>query len=144
MLPICFANSYSEVESKKSILFHCNDSTVHTRTLNFHCNMKTNKFRFEKGFFCPTQIPYKCKFTQLIVMLCEKVLYIVGELSLYSETGFHIGMDNNCVCLWRRHNCKSQVIDLSFSALVYEINYWVFKQFYLHATISASLKINLH
>jgi hypothetical protein len=22
----------------------------------------------------------------------------------YSETGFHIGMDRNFVCLWRRHN----------------------------------------
>jgi hypothetical protein len=37
---------------------------------------------------------------------------------LYSETGFHIGMDQNFVCLWRRHKCKSQVIDLSLSALI--------------------------
>jgi hypothetical protein len=32
---------------------------------------------------------------------------------------FHIGMDRNFVCLWRWHNCKSQVIDLSLSALIY-------------------------
>jgi hypothetical protein len=24
----------------------------------------------------------------------------------YSETGFHIGLDRNFVCLWRRHNCN--------------------------------------
>jgi hypothetical protein len=36
----------------------------------------------------------------------------------YSETGFHIGMDRNCVCLWHRHNCRSQVIDLYLSALI--------------------------
>jgi hypothetical protein len=51
---------------------------------------------------------------------------------LYSETGFHFGMDCNFVCLRRRHNCRSQVIDLALSALrllIYEINYWVFKQF---------------
>ncbi len=46
----------------------------------------------------------------------------------YSETGFHIGMDRNFVCLWRRHNCNWS---LPFCAdlLIYEINYWVFKQF---------------
>ncbi len=44
----------------------------------------------------------------------------------YSETGFHIGMDGNFVCLWRRHNCNWS---LPFCAdlLIYEINYWVFK-----------------
>jgi hypothetical protein len=31
---------------------------------------------------------------------------------------WHIGMDRNFVCLWRRHNCRSQVIDLSLSALI--------------------------
>ncbi len=36
----------------------------------------------------------------------------------YSETGFHIGMDGNFVCLWRRHNCRGQVIDLSLSVLI--------------------------
>ncbi len=46
----------------------------------------------------------------------------------YSETGFHIGMDRNFVCFWRRHNCNWS---LPFCAdlLIYEINYWVFKQF---------------
>jgi hypothetical protein len=33
---------------------------------------------------------------------------------LFRETGFHIGMDRNFVCLWHRHNC----IDLSLSALI--------------------------
>jgi hypothetical protein len=43
------------------------------------------------------------------------------NLGLYSETVFHIGMDRNFVCLWRRHNCRSQVIDLSLSdLLIYE------------------------
>jgi hypothetical protein len=36
----------------------------------------------------------------------------------YSETGFHIGMDRSFVSLWRRHNFRSQVIDLSLSALI--------------------------
>jgi hypothetical protein len=39
-------------------------------------------------------------------------------LGCYSETGFHIGTDGNFVCLWRRHDCKSQVNDLSLSALI--------------------------
>jgi hypothetical protein len=39
-------------------------------------------------------------------------------LGLYSETGFHFGMDRNFVCLWRRHNCRSQVFYLSLSALI--------------------------
>jgi hypothetical protein len=45
---------------------------------------------------------------------------------------------------WRRHNCRSQVIDLSLSALrllLYEINYWVFQNTKLHAIISTSLII---
>jgi hypothetical protein len=49
------------------------------------------------------------------------------------KRGSIIDMDRNFVCLWRRHNCRSQVIDLSrpFCAdlLIYEINYCVFKQF---------------
>jgi hypothetical protein len=36
-----------------------------------------------------------------------------------AEAGFHIGMDRNFVCLWRRHNCGIKVIDLSLSALIY-------------------------
>ncbi len=43
---------------------------------------------------------------------------VAFSLGLYSETWFHIGMDRNFVCLWRRHNCRSQVIDLSLSALI--------------------------
>ncbi len=37
---------------------------------------------------------------------------------LDSETGFHIGMEHNFVCAWRRPNCRSQVINLSLSALI--------------------------
>jgi hypothetical protein len=32
--------------------------------------------------------------------------FTVHVLGLYSETGFHIGMDRNFVCLLRRHNCN--------------------------------------
>jgi hypothetical protein len=37
---------------------------------------------------------------------------------LHLETWFHIGMDRNFVCLWCKHNCRSQVIDISLSALI--------------------------
>ncbi len=33
-----------------------------------------------------------------------QVSYQAFSLGCYSETGFHIGMDRNFVCLWRRHN----------------------------------------
>ncbi len=65
---------------------------------------------------------------------------------LYSETGFHIGMDRYFACSWRRHNCRSQVIDLSLSAL---ISWFVnsstgfLNNSNLHAIISSSLIINL-
>ncbi len=65
----------------------------------------------------------------------------------YSETGFHIDMDRNFVCLWRRHICRSQVIDLFLSALIS----WFIKSIIgflnnsnLHAIISTLLIINLH
>jgi hypothetical protein len=45
-------------------------------------------------------------------------LFRKKNLGLYSETGFHMGMYRNFVCLWRRHNCRSQVIDISLSALI--------------------------
>jgi hypothetical protein len=59
----------------------------------------------------------------------------------------HIGMDRNFVCLWRRHNCRSQVIDLSLSTLIS----WFMKLIIgflnnsnLHAIISTLLIINSH
>ncbi len=60
----------------------------------------------------------------------------------YSETGFHIGMDRNFVCLWRRHNCNWS---LPFCAdlLTYEINYLVLNNYNLHAIMSTLLVINL-
>ncbi len=67
-------------------------------------------------------------------------------LGLYSETGFHIGMDRNCVCLWRRHNCRSQVIDLSLSALLSWFMKSIIKflnNYNLHAVISTSVIIYL-
>ncbi len=71
--------------------------------------------------------------------------FLIMVLGCYSEAGFHIGMDRNFVCLWRRHNCHWS---LPFCAdlLIFEINYWAFKQFYsnLHAIISTLLIINLH
>jgi hypothetical protein len=30
----------------------------------------------------------------------------VHSLGCYSETGVHIVMERNFVCLWRRHNCN--------------------------------------
>ncbi len=44
---------------------------------------------------------------------------ILSNQFLYSETGLHIGMERNFVGLWRRHNCRSRVIDLSLSALIF-------------------------
>jgi hypothetical protein len=49
---------------------------------------------FQMGFPCTSGLPFK------------------------DATGLHIGMDRNFVCLWRRHNCRSQVIDLSLSAQI--------------------------
>jgi hypothetical protein len=40
------------------------------------------------------------------------------HLGLYSEMGLHIDMERNFACSWRRPNCRSQVIDLSLSALI--------------------------
>jgi hypothetical protein len=42
----------------------------------------------------------------------------VLDQGLYLETGMHISLERNFVCSWRRHNCRSQVIDLSLSALI--------------------------
>jgi hypothetical protein len=42
-----------------------------------------------------------------------------GSQGLYSEMGFRYGLERNFACSWRRPSCRSQVIDLSLSALVY-------------------------
>ncbi len=55
------------------------------------------------------------------VMFDVVVAHFSGPLPyihLYSETGLHIGMERNFVCSWCRPNCRSQVIDLSLSALI--------------------------
>ncbi len=74
----------------------------------------------------------------------EVVENVTWDPGWYSETVFHIGMDRNFVCLWR--NCRSQVIDLSLSALIS----WFMKfiigflnSFNLHTIISTLIKINL-
>ncbi len=68
-----------------------------------------------------------------------------NQLGWYSEMGFHIGMDRNFVGLWRRHNCRSQVIDLSLSALISRFVKSIIgflNNSNLHAIISTSLIIN--
>ncbi len=82
----------------------------------------------------------------IVEYLCAIPLWLL-LLGCYSETGFHFGIDRNFVCLWRRHDCRSQVIDLSLSALIS----WFMKPIIgvlnnsnFHAIISALLIINLH
>jgi hypothetical protein len=77
-------------------------------------------------------------------LLLTLVFYV--QMGWFSEAVFHIGKDRNFVCLWRRHNCKSQVIDLSLSVLIS----WYMKSIIgflinsnLQAIISTSLTINL-
>ncbi len=40
----------------------------------------------------------------------------------YSETGLHIVMYRNFVCLWRRHNCNWSLPFCALDLLIYEIN----------------------
>ncbi len=65
-----------------------------------------------------------------------------GRQGCYSETGIHIVMDLNFVCLWRRHNCNWS---LPFCAylLIYEINYLVLNNSNLHAIIYRYIFNNL-
>jgi hypothetical protein len=46
------------------------------------------------------------------------IVILSRVLDLYSETGFHYGMERNFVCSWHKPNCRSQVSDLSLSALI--------------------------
>ncbi len=85
-------------------------------------------------------------FWDIIDWLIDYFFFLPKLQGWYSETGFHIGMDRNFVCLWRRRNCRSQVIDLSLSALIS----WFAKSITgflnnsnLHAKISTLLIINL-
>jgi hypothetical protein len=61
---------------------------------------------------------------------CTSSFFFYSDTELsqgcYSEMWLHLDMDHNFVCLWRRHTIA---IDLSLSALIYEINYWGLKQF---------------
>jgi hypothetical protein len=65
---------------------------------------------------------------------------------LLFRDGVNFGMDRNFVCLWSRHNCRSQVMDLSRSALIS----WFMKSIIgflnnsnFHAIIATSLIIYL-
>ncbi len=81
------------------------------------------------------------------VMYCRHKISMRICRGCYSETGFHIGMDRNFVCSWCRHNCRSQVIDLSLSALIswFMISIiGLLNNSNLHAIISTLLIINLH
>ncbi len=87
-----------------------------------------------EGSLATLQQTKKCRLQSLIVYL-----------GWYSETRFHIGMDRNFVCFWRRYNCRSQVIDLSLSVLIS----WFLKSIIgvlnssnWHAIISTSLIVN--
>ncbi len=81
-------------------------------------NTKKNKgeiFRFCLLFFYT-----KLKFAYFVIFL--PVFCTVKVQCCYSEMRFHISMDRNADCLWRRHNCNWS---LPFCAdlLIYEINY---------------------
>jgi hypothetical protein len=80
-----------------------------------------------------------CSFSDLVEFLVSLFLFLNGIPVAPAAMADHhfvtskltFDMDRNFVCLWRRHNCRNQVIDLSlfFFFLIYEINCWVFKQF---------------
>jgi hypothetical protein len=49
--------------------------------------------------------------------------YISCNQSIYSETGFHYGVERSFVSLWRRPNCRSQVI-LQFTLYIQSAVGW--------------------
>ncbi len=65
--------------------------------------------------------------TGQVILECGVHIHSYAIPGCYSETGFHIGMDRNFVCLWRRHNCNCSLLFCA-NLLTFEINYWVFKQ----------------
>jgi hypothetical protein len=69
-----------------------------------------------------TNLTFGAIFSPQIVVFGLKIKDIATQrdftLGLYSETGFHIGMDRKFVRVWCKLNCRSQVIDLSLSALI--------------------------
>ncbi len=79
------------------------------RTLNFHCKKKTNKFRFEKGIFLSNADPLQTQIYSINCHVLRKSSLFCTRAELILRDRFRIGMDNNCVSLWGRHNCKSQV-----------------------------------
>jgi hypothetical protein len=40
----------------------------------------------------------------------SSVTYLYSLLGIYSKTGFPYGVERNFVCLWRRPNCRREVI----------------------------------
>jgi hypothetical protein len=78
--------------------------------------------------YSPYGVYYTWRCITFLVDEAWKSSLLCPVLGCYSQTGFHIVMDGNFVCLWRRHNCNWS---LPFCAdlLIYEINYWGFKLF---------------
>ncbi len=78
-----------------------------------------------RGSRLPGAVGYEqqCHHPQGDVLLISTMTTIQG---CYSETGVHIVMDRNFVCLWRRHNCNRSLPPFCADLLIHEINYWVF------------------
>jgi hypothetical protein len=68
--------------------------------------------------YCMLQAMRKLRTENEYNDILNKLLPLLHYVGLYSETGFYYGIERNFVCSWRRPNCKSQVIDLSLSALI--------------------------
>jgi hypothetical protein len=94
----------------------------------------------------PSLLSKSCPYFCVVSHRVTSLMFVLSP-GWYSKTGYHIDMDCNFVCLWRRHNCRSQVIDLSLSALIS----WFMKSiigflnnYDLNAIISTLFLTNLH
>jgi hypothetical protein len=84
----------------------------------FELLLSENSKLFIKSIYCSDDTSSRIHRSCTGVKASFKV-GLKGDMSLNSATGliFRDGM-RNFVCSWRRPNCRSQVIDLSLSALV--------------------------
>ncbi len=116
----CEGNVKSEPVSDCGLHCHC-ASIFNISSLQCHC------WRTGKPIFATNSL-HKLPFTRL---------------GCYSETGFHIVMDGNFVCLWRRHNCNwsltSALISLFMKSIIGFLN-----NSNLHAIIFTLLLNILH
>ncbi len=110
-----------------SVLFLTYFLWLHTIWLCFCRSRWTWRTTAWRGRWSPSS-PSRPASTSSCLRNQTKSRFAVLGQGCYSETGLHIVMDRNFVCLWRSHNCNWS---LPFCAdlLIYEINYWVFKQF---------------